>query len=130
MRELLDGKYEVSIETGGSLDISGLDRRAMVVMDIKCPGSLMQEMNRWENLGHLKPADEIKFVVADRADYEWACEVLRRRRLGETCGVLMSPVHGVLEPALLAKWILADRLAVRLQIQIHKYIWPAATRGV
>lgn len=127
---LLDRGYEVSVETGGSLDISSVDRRAMVVLDLKCPASGMEAFNRWENLARLKPADEIKFVVADRADYEWARAVVERHRLADRCGLLVSPVHGALAPDLLAEWILADRFPVRLQLQIHKYIWPDAARGV
>ena len=128
--ELCDRGYEVAIETGGSLDLSPLDRRVMVVMDLKCPGSGMSQKNRWENLDLLKPSDEVKFVVADRADYEWAREAVVRHHLGSRCGVLFSPVHGVLHPRPLAEWILADRLPVRVQVQLQKYIWPPDQRGV
>ncbi|HEU4401081.1 MAG TPA: 7-carboxy-7-deazaguanine synthase QueE [Candidatus Polarisedimenticolia bacterium] len=128
--ELLDGGYEVAVETGGSLDLAPLDRRVMIVMDLKCPGSGMSARNRWENLDLLKPSDEVKFVLADRVDYDWARETIARHRLTERCGLLLSPAHGVLEPRALAGWILADRLPVRLQLQIHKYIWPPDMRGV
>lgn len=128
--ELLDRGYEVAVETGGSLDIGALDRRAMVVMDLKCPASGMDGKNRWENLPLLKPGDEVKFVVADRADYDWARDAIARHVLAERCGLLLSPVHGVLDPRRLAEWILEDRLPARLQLQIHKYIWPPDTRGV
>lgn len=128
--ELLDRGHEVAVETGGSLDIGPLDRRVMVVLDLKCPASGMSAKNRWENLDLLKPQDEIKFVVNDRADYEWARGVIAERRLGERCGLLLSPVHGVLAPHLLSEWMLADRMSARMQIQLHKYIWPDATRGV
>ncbi len=128
--ELCDRGYEVAVETGGSLDFSSLDRRAMVVMDLKCPGSGMSHRNRWENIALLKSMDEVKFVLADRADYDWARDVIARHRLADRCGVLMSPVHGALQPRALAEWILADRLPVRLQLQIHKYIWPPDLRGV
>ncbi len=128
--ELLDRGYEVAVETGGSLDIGVLDRRAMVVMDLKCPGSGMDGKNRWENLPLLRPSDEVKFVVADRADYDWARDAIARHRLAERCGLLLSPVHGVLDPRRLAEWILEDRLPARLQLQIHKYIWPPDARGV
>jgi 7-carboxy-7-deazaguanine synthase len=127
---LLDRGYEVAIETGGSLDVAPVDRRAMIVMDLKCPGSGMEAMNRWENLDHLKPTDEVKFVLADRADYEWARAVIAARRLAGRLGILLSPAHALLHPRALAEWVLADRLPVRLQIQIHKYIWPADLRGV
>jgi 7-carboxy-7-deazaguanine synthase len=128
--ELCDRNYEVAVETGGSLDIAPLDRRAMIVMDLKCPGSGMSARNRLENLNHLKPQDEVKFVIADRADYDWTRDLVARHRLHERCGVLLSPAHGLVPPRLLAEWILADRLPVRLQIQIHKYIWPPDMRGV
>ncbi len=128
--ELCDRGFEVAVETGGSLDLAPLDRRAMVVMDLKCPGSGMSGKNRWENLDFLRGTDDVKFVVADRTDYEWAREVIERHRLAGRCGVLVSPVHGLLQPRLLAEWILADHLAVRLQLQIHKYIWPSDMRGV
>jgi len=128
--ELLDRGHEIALETGGSLDIAPVDRRVMIVLDLKPPGSGMSDRNRWENLDHLKADDEVKFVVADRADYEWARDVVRARRLAEICGVLISPVHGVLHPRPLAEWLLADRLPARLQLQLHKYIWPADMRGV
>ena len=127
---LCDGGFEVAVETGGSLDLAPLDRRAMVVMDLKCPGSGMSGTNRFENIDLLKPVDEVKFVVADRADYDWTREVIARHHLPDRCGVLLSPVHGVLHPRRLAEWILSDRLPVRLQLQIHKYIWPPDMRGV
>ncbi len=127
---LLDRGHEVAIETGGSLDLAPLDRRAMIVMDLKCPGSGMSDRNRWENLDLLKATDEIKLVVADRRDYEWAREAIARHRLAGRCGLLLAPVHGGLDPARLAAWILEDRLPVRLQLQLHKYIWPGVERGV
>jgi 7-carboxy-7-deazaguanine synthase len=128
--ELCDRGHEVAMETGGSLDLSPLDRRVMVVMDLKCPGSGMSGQNRWENLELLKPSDEVKFVLAGRSDYEWARDVVTRLRLDERVGVLFSPVHGVLHPRPLSEWVLADRLPVRVQLQIHKYIWPPDLRGV
>jgi 7-carboxy-7-deazaguanine synthase len=128
--ELLERGHEVAIETGGSLDIGPLDRRVMVVLDVKCPGSGMSAKNRWENLALLKPSDEVKFVLNDRADYDWAREVIARERLEARCGLLLSPVHGVLSPRDLSEWMLADALPARLQIQLHKVIWPADMRGV
>ena len=130
IRELCDRGHEVAIETGGSLDLAPLDPRVMVVMDLKCPGSGMSDRNRWENLELLKPSDEVKFVIADRNDYEWARSVVARERLDGRFGVLFSPVHGVLHPRPLSEWVLADRLPVRVQLQIHKYIWPPDLRGV
>ena len=128
--ELCDRGYEVAVETGGSLDLSSLDRRAMLVMDLKCPASGMSDRNRFANLDVLRATDEVKFVLADRADYEWAREVVARRRLTERLGVLLSPAHGLLDPKTLAEWILSDGLPVRLQLQLHKYIWPPDARGV
>jgi len=127
---LCETGHEVAVETGGSLDIAPVDRRVMIVLDLKCPGSGMLDRNRWANLDLLKPGDEVKFVIADRADYEWARGVLRERRLAGRHGLLLSPVHGALHPRLLAEWILEDRLPVRLQVQLHKYIWPPDRRGV
>jgi len=130
MRALADKGMEVMIETGGSLDISGIDARVRIIMDLKCPGSGMEGRNRWENLEFLKITDEIKFVVNDRRDYEWAREVIRRRRLWERSVVLLSPVFDVMDRRRLAEWILEDRLHVRMQMQLHKLIWPPQMRGV
>jgi len=130
MAELLEAGHEVAIETGGGLDTAPIDPRVMVVLDVKCPGSGMAERNRWENLERLRPTDEVKFVIADRADYDWALAIIRRHALPDRCGVLLSPVHGTLEPRPLAEWMLADRLPARLQVQLHKYIWPPGMRGV
>ncbi len=127
---LLEQGREVMIETGGSLDIARLDRRVRVVLDVKCPGSGMEPKNRWENLEHLKPTDEIKFVLNDRRDYEYARDLIRRRELVGRATLLLSPVHGVLAPRELAEWMLSDRLPARLQLQIHKMIWSPDARGV
>jgi 7-carboxy-7-deazaguanine synthase len=130
MDALLSRGMEVMIETGGSLDIGAVDPRVRVVMDLKCPGSGMEARNRWENIELLKPSDEIKFVLAGEEDYRWARRNVRERRLSERCSVLFSPVHGVLSNRALAEWILEDHLNVRMQIQLHKEIWPPGTRGV
>ncbi len=130
MEALLERDHEVMIETGGSLDIGPIDPRVRIVMDLKCPGSGMAHRNRWENLSQLKPSDEIKFVIADRADYEWARRTLEERQLPRRCSVLLSPVHGEMDLRRLAEWILEDRLEVRLQLQLHKEIWPTDLRGV
>ncbi|MEW6323836.1 MAG: radical SAM protein [Nitrospirota bacterium] len=127
---LLNEGYTVLVETSGSLDIRLLDPRAIVVMDVKCPGSGMTRAMRWDNLEALKPTDEVKFVIKDRADYEWAAALVARHHLDRRCPVLFSPVFGALEPQTLAGWLLADRLPVRLQLQQHKYIWEPETRGV
>ncbi|MDX1645361.1 MAG: radical SAM protein [Thermoanaerobaculia bacterium] len=130
MKALCDRGYEVLLETGGGIDISTVDPRVRRIVDIKCPASGEAEANRWENLAHLTPRDELKLVLADRADYEWARDLIRRRRLGERCPVHLSPVHGRLDPIDLAEWILADRLEARLGLQIHKLLWGEETRGV
>jgi 7-carboxy-7-deazaguanine synthase len=128
---LLKSKHTVMIETSGAVDVSRLDPRVIKIMDLKCPGSGECNRNLWSNLGHLRARDEVKFVLADRADYEWARDTIRARNLdGRVNALLMSPVFGVLDPAELAQWILEDRIPVRLQIQIHKHIWPPDTRGV
>lgn len=120
---LLDGGATVLLETNGSIDISGLDPRVVRIMDIKCPSSGMGRSTLWENLDHLRPDDEVKFVVSGRGDYEWARDVIIREKLDERCTLLLSPAWGELEPAKLAEWMLADRLPARLQLQIHKVIW-------
>ena len=120
---LCDADYSVSLETSGALDISQVDSRVARIVDIKPPGSGESQRNYWENLVHLTPHDEVKFVLADRADYEWACAKITEHALHQRCPVLLSPVQGELAPAQLADWILADRLPVRLQVQLHKVLW-------
>jgi 7-carboxy-7-deazaguanine synthase len=127
---LCDAGFEVLLETGGGLDIAPVDPRVRRILDVKCPGSGEAENNRWENLSDLRPTDEVKFVIADRADYDWAKRVIDERRLGGRCPLHLSPVHGRVELEALAGWILADRLPVRLSLQIHKYVWSPETRGV
>jgi 7-carboxy-7-deazaguanine synthase len=129
LRRLCDQGYEVLLETGGGLDIGGVDPRVRRIVDVKCPGSGEAANNRWSNLGLLTARDELKFVLADRGDYEWARDVLAEHRLEGRCPIHFSPVHGSLEPRDLAAWILGDRLAVRMQLQLHKLLWGAA-RGV
>ena len=124
LRQLCDAGYEVSLETGGSLDISAVDNRVSIVMDLKAPGSGEVHNNRLENIPLLAPKDQIKFVLADRRDYDWARMQMDRYGLVERVGeVLFSPVFGQLPPADLAGWILADRLPVRFQLQLHKLLW-------
>jgi len=124
---LCDAGYQVLIETSGSIDISGVDDRATLILDIKCPGSGEVEKNRWSNLAILRPQDEIKFVLADRADYEWAKNIIEEYELTK---VLFSPVWGELELKPLAEWMLADRVPARLQTQLHKHIWGPDVHGV
>jgi 7-carboxy-7-deazaguanine synthase len=128
---LLDSGATVMIETSGSIDVSKLDPRVIKIMDLKCPGSGESERNLWSNLDHLTMRDEIKFVIADRADYEWVKEAIVTRDLARRAGaLLLSPVFEQMEPAALASWILEDRLPARMQLQMHKQIWPGITRGV
>lgn len=128
-RFLDDGKT-VLVETGGSVDIRPVDRRAILIYDIKCPDSGMVQKNRWENLSHLRPQDEIKFVMASHEDYEWAKEKIDELGLTEKQTVLFSPVWDKLSPRELAEWVLEDGLSVRLQVQFHKILWGAEARGV
>ncbi|MDQ2972290.1 MAG: 7-carboxy-7-deazaguanine synthase QueE [Pseudomonadota bacterium] len=123
LTRLCDAGHEVSLETSGALDISGVDPRVRRVMDLKAPGSGEAARNLWSNLDHLTPRDQIKFVLADRVDYDWAIAVLREHALHERCMVLFSPVHGQLAPRELAEWVLEDHLPARLQIQLHKVLW-------
>ncbi len=126
-RQLLDEGYQVLIETSGHVPLDGLDPRAVVIMDVKTPGSGQAERMAWGNLDLIKPTDEVKFVVTDRSDFDWARELILSRSW--TCPLLFSPAHGRLHPGELADWILSAGLPVRLQVQLHKYIWPDRTRG-
>lgn len=127
---LCDAGHEVLLETGGGLDISGVDPRVRRIVDVKCPGSGEAASNLWSNLALLTPRDEVKFVLADEADYRWARDRLAEHRLDRLCTVHFSPVSGRLEPRRLAEWILADRLPVRLGFQLHKDLWGPGARGV
>ncbi len=122
MKRLCDEGYEVLIETSGSLDISEIDPRVCIIMDLKPPGSGEVQKNRWENIEHLKPTDEVKFVILNREDYEWAVETVRKHELTTRSNVIFSPVHGVQDAHQLANWILEDQLNVRLGLQIHKFL--------
>lgn len=122
--------YEVLIETSGAIDIAPVDKRAHVILDVKCPGSGMAERMHWDNLNRLTEKDEVKFVIKDREDYEWASSIVTKYGLEKRCAVLFGPVFGELEPRRLAEWILADQLPVRFQVQLHKYIWDPDMRGV
>ena len=124
--KLCDAGYEVSLETSGALDVSMVDPRVRKVMDLKAPDSGESQRNLWSNLDHLLPHDQIKIVIASRADYEWARAVLAEHALAERCMVLFSPVHGAVEPRDLAEWIIADKLDVRFQLQLHKLLWNDA----
>lgn len=123
LRELCDAGHRVSLETSGALDIGGVDPRVVVVMDLKTPGSGECERNRLENVALLKSGDQIKFVICDRDDYLWARALVHEHRLADCCDLLFSPCHGRQDARELAEWILADRLPVRFQLQLHKYLW-------
>jgi 7-carboxy-7-deazaguanine synthase len=130
MQRLLEREYEVLVETGGSLAIDDVPEGVKRIIDVKCPGSGEVEKNRWENLEALRDGDELKFVIADRGDYDWAVEQITSRGLAGRCPLLFSPVQDRLEPAELARWILEDGTPVRFQMQLHKILWPGVTRGV
>lgn len=123
---LCDAGYHVSLETSGALDISGVDTRVMCVLDIKTPASGESTKNHWENIVLLTAQDEIKFVLCDEADYDWAKNILADYQLIDRCAVLFSPTHGGLNPTQLAEWVLRDRLPIRLQVQLHKILWDNA----
>lgn len=131
MQQLCDKGYTLSLETSGSLPIEKVDSRVHTILDIKCPGSGMESKNFWENMQFLRPQDEVKFVIKDRNDYIYAKNVCAKYELEKRhLHPLFSPVHGALPPEQLVKWIIEDRLAVRLNLQIHKFIWTPETRGV
>ena len=130
MKMLGDLGYNVMIETGGSLPIKEIDPRVKVIMDLKCPSSKMSHKNLYENINYLKQNDEVKFVIGNREDYEWSKDIIEKYFLTEKRTILFSNVFSELEPVQLAEWILKDNLNVRFQIQMHKYIWDPAKRGV
>ena len=123
LQRLCDAGYEVSLETSGALDVSEVDPRVVKVVDLKAPGSGEVARNLWSNLAVVTPRDQIKFVLADHVDYEWALDTVREHDLTARCEVLFSPVHGKLAPRELAEWILADAVQVRMQVQLHKLLW-------
>ena len=123
LQQLCDAGYQVSLETSGALDMSAVDPRVIKVMDLKTPGSGEVERNHYENIPALQPHDEVKFVICNRGDYDWSVDMLRQYDLAQRCAVLFSPSKGELEATELANWILQDQLPVRMQIQLHKYLW-------
>ena len=126
LTQLCDVGYEVSLETSGALDVSGVDLRVVKVVDIKTPGSKESEKNYWDNIQHLLPHDQVKFVICNREDYEWSKEILTKFKLPDLCDVLFSPSYQEQPAGELADWILHDRLPVRYQIQLHKVLWGDA----
>jgi len=130
MKRLSELDYEVMIETGGSLPIKDIDPRVKIIIDLKCPSSGMENKNLYENLKYLHPADELKFVIGNREDYEWSVDIIKKYNLQKKCIILFSVVFGKLEPVELVNWIIEDKLDVRFQLQMHKYIWHPQTKGV
>jgi 7-carboxy-7-deazaguanine synthase len=130
MTTLCDRGYETLLETGGSIDISKVDARVKRIVDFKCPSSGMMKKNLWANVRCLTHADEVKFVIGNREDFDWSVGMIEQHEIQKRCPILMSVVFGVLSPLELAEWILQSRLDVRFQLQMHKYIWEPATRGV
>jgi 7-carboxy-7-deazaguanine synthase len=130
LRVLVERGHEVLLETGGSLPIEGVPEGVKRIVDVKCPASGECGRNRWENLEHLRDGDELKFVLTGREDYDWAVEQIRERGLAGRLPLLFSPVHGELDAGKLGRWVLDDGVAVRVQLQLHKLLWPGVTRGV
>ena len=130
MKRLCDLGYEVMIETGGSLQIKDIDHRVKIIMDLKCPSSGMEKKNLYENINYLHAKDELKFVIGGREDYEWSVDIIKKYNIQRKCIILFSVVFGKLEPVELVNWIIEDKLDVRFQLQMHKYIWHPQTKGV
>jgi 7-carboxy-7-deazaguanine synthase len=131
MERLLESGRTVMLETGGHRPIARVPQAVLKIVDVKCPGSREAHRNDWSNLERLAPHDQVKFVIKDRADYEYARDVIGRHELSRgAAAILLSPVHGVLDPKTLSEWMLEDSLPARLQLQLHKYIWSPTTRGV
>jgi 7-carboxy-7-deazaguanine synthase len=130
MKLLGDEGFEVLLETGGSLPIQDIDKRVKIIMDLKCPSSGMVKKNLYDNIAYLKSTDEVKFVIGTREDFEWTKNILKQYNLTNICSVLFSIVFGKLEPVTLVEWILQDKLNVRFQLQMHKFIWEPTAKGV
>jgi len=130
LNELIKNKYDVLLETSGSLSISDVPNKVINIIDFKCPSSKMDNKNMWDNINYLKKNDEIKFVIGNRIDYEWTKQKIEEFKLNKICDILISPVYGEIEPKEIVKWILEDNLKVRFQIQMHKEIWSADKKGV
>lgn len=123
LEQLCNADYEVSLETSGAFSVAEVDERVVKVMDLKTPSSGEADKNHWDNIQWLSQKDQVKFVIGDQDDYEWAKSMIELHALEQRCDVLFSPIHGSLAPADLADWILQDRLSVRFQLQLHKYLW-------
>ena len=130
MKNLCDSGFSVMLETSGSLPIKDVDSRIMIIMDLKCPSSKMTKKNLYENIEFLKPTDELKFVIGDYEDYQWAKKIISKYNIENRCQILFSPVFGKIEPKEIVNWILKDKLKVRFQLQMHKYVWEPTAKGV
>jgi 7-carboxy-7-deazaguanine synthase len=130
MKKLCDKDFDVMLETAGNILIKEVDERVKIIMDLKCPSSGMMDKNLYENVDHLKKDDEVKFVIGNRKDYDWMKEIISKYDLQNKCALLASVVFGKLEPLTLVNWILKDKLEVRFQLQMHKFIWHPETKGV
>jgi len=130
MKELCENNFEVLLETGGSLSIKEVDKRVKIIMDLKCPSSGMKKKNLYSNIDFIKPTDEVKFVIETREDYDWAKNIIKNYKLDDKTQILFSPVFGKVNYELIVKWILEDKLNVRFQLQMHKFIWDPEKRGV
>ena len=130
LRELINQNYEVLLETGGSLSISDVPTEVIRIVDFKCPSSEMEKKNLWSIVNDLQTHDEVKFVIGDREDFEWAKEMLNKYSLNKICSILFSPTFGKIVPSLIVEWILEENLPVRMQLQMHKYIWTPQEKGV
>tara|TARA_B100001105_G_C22212388_1_gene365990 strand:- start:271 stop:747 length:477 start_codon:yes stop_codon:yes gene_type:complete len=130
LNELTNQNYEVLLETGGSLSISDVPIEIVKIVDFKCPSSGMEKKNLWSIVNDLQPHDEVKFVIGDREDFDWAKEMLNKYSLNEKCSILFSPTFGKIDPSLIVEWILEGDIPVRMQLQMHKLIWESERKGV
>ena len=130
LKELMNMNYEVMLETGGSISISDVPMEIVKIVDFKCPSSGMEKKNLWSIVNDLQPHDEVKFVIGNREDFEWAEEMLNKYSLNEKCAILFSPTFGQIHPSLIVDWILDKNLPVRMQLQMHKHIWKPEKKGV
>ena len=130
LNELVNSNYEVMLETGGSLSISNVPKKVIKIVDFKCPSSKMVKKNLWSIVDDLQPHDEVKFVIGDRGDFDWAKDRITEYSLDKICTLLFSPTFGEIDPQQIVKWILADNLPVRMQMQMHKMIWSPEEKGV
>jgi len=130
LMSLCEKGFDVLLETAGNMPITNVDNRVKIIMDLKCPSSKMEKKNLYDNINHIKPEDEIKFVIGNREDYDWTKDIMNKYNLSSKCEILFSVVFGELEPLTLVNWILEDKLDVRYQLQMHKYIWHPETKSV